>query len=405
MNVNKSLVQITVTLVLILFHINANAQSSIQFQKLSFAEAKAKAKKENKLIFLDGYTSWCAPCKWMEGNVFNQAAVADYYNTNFINTKFDCEVGEGIEIAKKYNIRSFPTYLFLDSGGVLVYRTQSRMEMDEFLKEGQQANNKDFHIPTLQARYAAGERDPAFLLRHIEVMKNVDPKESQSARAAVDEHAKNEDFMKSEIGWKAIMQLGRTGTDPYGSYFLKNKAYFKEHVPAAEFLAKEQQLLRFAMYGYIRDKNKEEFQKGLQYFTSNPDQEAQIEGAMYEVEWVASHGTDDDFIQLTDKLRKGLLKDQAERLSFIARRNSGKYATGSTPTDARVLQCYVLAKQAVELEEDSYSNQGTLAEICILLNKKQEAIKAAEAARALAEFETSKIIKIADKLVERAKSI
>lgn len=102
------------------------------FKKISFEEAKKQAKETGKLIFLDGYTSWCAPCKWMEGNVFNQKEVADFYNTNFINTKYDCEVGEGIDLAKKYGIRSFPTYLFLDAEGTLVYRTQSRMEVQAF---------------------------------------------------------------------------------------------------------------------------------------------------------------------------------------------------------------------------------------------------------------------------------
>ncbi len=379
------------------------AQEHIDFQKISFTEAKSKAKAEDKLIFLDGYTSWCAPCKWMEGNVFNQKEVADFYNTNFINTKFDCEVGEGIEIAKKYGIRSFPTYLFLDGEGTLVYRTQSRMEADKFLTEGKQALNKDFHIPTIVARFAAGERDPEFLLRYITVMSNVDPKEAQAARVELDALA-DVDFLKSPIGWEAIKQLGQNGNDKYGKFFLANKTFFKNSVPADEFKKKEQHLLRYAMYGYIRDKDQVEFEKGLAFFEQG-DSDMQVEAAMYKVEWTAEHGTDQEFIQLTNKLRKGVLKDQAERLSFIARRNSGKYGQDKAPSKALLNQCYVLAKQAVELDESSYSNQGTFAEICITLKKKKEAVKAAEAARALAENETSKIIKIADALLERARSI
>lgn len=379
------------------------AQEHITFQSISFAEAKAKAKVENKLIFLDGYTSWCAPCKWMEGNVFNQKEVADFYNANFINTKFDCEKGEGIDIAKTYGIRSFPTYLFLDAEGTLVYRTQSRMEVDQFLVEGRQALNKDFHIPTIVARFASGERDPKFLLRYITVMSNVNSKEAQSARTALDALA-DESFLKSQAGWEAIKQLGQSGNDKYGKYFLANKAYFKGTVPADEFQKKEQQLLRFAMYGYIRTKDKAEFDKGLAFFEQG-DSDMQVEAAMYKVEWIAEHGTEEEFIQLTNKLRKGILKDQAEKLSFIARRNSGKYGQTKEPSKAILNQCYILARQAVQLDESSYSNQGTFAEICITLKKKKEAVKAAEAARALAEDETSKIIKIADALLERARNI
>lgn len=380
------------------------AQEAIQFKSLTFSEAKAEAKATGKLIFLDGYTSWCAPCKWMEGNVFNQKEVADFYNSNFINTKFDCEVGEGIMLAKTYGIKSFPTYLFLDAQGTLVYRTQSRMEADKFLIEGKQAINKDFHIPTLVARFAAGERDPQFLLRYITVMSSVDQKEADAARAVLDAMA-DDNFLRSNMGWEAIKQLGQNGTDKYGSFFLANKTYFKTAVPQDEFLKKEQQLLRYAMYGYIRNKDQAEFDKGLAYFENSEDPDQRLEAAMYKVEWTATHGTDKEFIQLTNKLRKGILKDQAEKLSFIARRNSGKYGKSEGPSKGLLKQCYVLAKQAVQLDENSYSNQGTFAEICISLKKKKEAVKAAEAARAIAEFETSKIIKIADALLERAKAI
>ena len=33
--------------------------------------------------------------------------VADYYNSKFINIKVDCEGGEGIDIAKAYQIKVF----------------------------------------------------------------------------------------------------------------------------------------------------------------------------------------------------------------------------------------------------------------------------------------------------------
>ncbi|MDR2283898.1 MAG: thioredoxin domain-containing protein [Sphingobacterium sp.] len=393
----------TIVLMLFLCITSLQAQDHIVFQQMSFDEAKTKAKSENKLIFLDGYTSWCAPCKWMEGNVFNQKEVAGLFNTNFINTKFDCEVGEGIEIAKKYGIHSFPTYLFLDAEGTLVYRTQSRMEVDKFLTEGKRALDKDYHIPAIMSRFRAGERNPLFLLRYITVMSNVDPKEAQGARNAIDALA-DDSFLKSAMGWEAIKQLGQSGNDRYGQFFLANKAFFKTSVPADEFQQKEQHLLRYAMYGYIRTKDKAEFDKGIAFFEQG-DSDMQVEAAMYRVEWTATNGTDQDFVQLTNKLRKGILKDQPEKLSFIARRNSGKSAKGREVSKNLLNQSYVLAKQAVNLDESSYSYQGTLAEICITLNKKKEAVKAAKAARALAESETSKIIRLADALLERAQQL
>lgn len=378
------------------------AQEHIQFQKLTFSEAKELAKKENKLIFLDGFTSWCAPCKWMEGNVFSQPEVAAYFNTRFINTKFDCEVGEGVEIAKNYQIKSFPTYLFLDAKGTLIYRTQSRMEAELFLKQAQQANDPDYQIPNLRKQYDQGIRESNFLLRYIKVMEQTDSKAANNAKKTLDSVATDE-FLRSPNGWETIKMMAQSYEDRYGKFFGSNKSYFKSIALADEFENKETQLLRYAMYGYIRDNKAEEFRKGLAYFEQSNKLEYKIDAAMYQVEWTAAHGTEKEFVSLTDHLRKGLLKEEDEKLSFIARRNANVKGDAAKPGILK--QCYILAKQAVEMNPSSYSNQGTLADICIALKKKKEAIKAAEAARGLAELETSKIIKLADALLERAKSL
>ena len=75
-------------LLFLLFTFSTTAQNtSISFENFSFEEIKLKAKKENKLIFLDAYTSWCGPCKWLSKNIFTNDTVATYFNKNYINAK------------------------------------------------------------------------------------------------------------------------------------------------------------------------------------------------------------------------------------------------------------------------------------------------------------------------------
>ncbi|MEY3443377.1 MAG: hypothetical protein RLZZ519_1658 [Bacteroidota bacterium] len=92
----------------------AVAASEIQFEQSAFTEVLAKAKSENKLVFLDAYTSWCGPCKWMAKNAFTDPETAAFFNTNFVNVTVDMEKGEGVDIAKQYGVTAYPTLLFLD---------------------------------------------------------------------------------------------------------------------------------------------------------------------------------------------------------------------------------------------------------------------------------------------------
>ncbi|MBK9015162.1 MAG: thioredoxin family protein [Saprospiraceae bacterium] len=71
------------------------------------------AQRSDKIIFLDGYTSWCAPCKKMEKEVFTRPEVANYFNQKFINVKYDMEGRQGDELKDKYGVKVFPTYLLL----------------------------------------------------------------------------------------------------------------------------------------------------------------------------------------------------------------------------------------------------------------------------------------------------
>ena len=72
----KSLISI---ITLLMLNLIAFGQG-VNFEHITFDEALAKAKAENKLVFMDCYTSWCGPSKYMTSNVFHQEIVGDYFN-------------------------------------------------------------------------------------------------------------------------------------------------------------------------------------------------------------------------------------------------------------------------------------------------------------------------------------
>lgn len=108
-------------------------KAQIQFST-SLEKAKAIAKKENKILFVDNYTTWCGPCKKLDATVFKDEEVAKYFNENFINVKIDVEKGEGPSIKQKYNINSVPTLLFMDHTGKVKHRAVGFQRKGTLLK-------------------------------------------------------------------------------------------------------------------------------------------------------------------------------------------------------------------------------------------------------------------------------
>ena len=66
----------------------------IVFEQGTIQEVFAKAKAQNKPIFIDVYTTWCGPCKWMSKEVFTKESVGQAYNPLFVSYKMDAEADE-----------------------------------------------------------------------------------------------------------------------------------------------------------------------------------------------------------------------------------------------------------------------------------------------------------------------
>jgi thioredoxin-related protein len=117
-------------------------ENGIQFYQGNWEEALQKGKNEGKPIFLDISASWCGPCKMLKSKTFPNNEVGKYYNANFINVMVDGEKGEGIELARKYKIRGYPTLIFLDSTGKVIAQTAGYRNPSQFIEIGKQVINR-----------------------------------------------------------------------------------------------------------------------------------------------------------------------------------------------------------------------------------------------------------------------
>lgn len=112
----------------------------IVFQKMTFNEAIQLSKQTGKPIFIDAYTVWCGPCKYMEKKVFTNSDVANYFNTHFINLKVEMEKdAEGPELARKYRVTGYPTMLFIDGEEKVIKRQMGAVESAVLIDLGKSA--------------------------------------------------------------------------------------------------------------------------------------------------------------------------------------------------------------------------------------------------------------------------
>lgn len=243
------------------FAISTFAQTAegIQFETGTWADVLAKAKKENKYVFLDAYTTWCGPCKWMDKNIFPQAEVGEFFNKNFVNAKLDMEKGEGIDVAKQYNVAAFPTYLFIDGNGELVHRLVGSMEAPAFIQASSNALDPEKQYVTQLKKFDNGERNPDFIYKLAYVARSAyDLPKAQELAAA---YLKTQSNLLEEKNVKFISEFTSSASDPNFEFMRKNAPVFEAQMGKETYAEKMYMMAYQASYqetGVKRDATKEQ---------------------------------------------------------------------------------------------------------------------------------------------------
>ena len=122
-------------------------------------------KREKNRFFIDFYTQWCGPCLNMAENIFTLGSVGNFYNDHFVCLKIDAETGEGVELAKKYEVASFPTFVFVNpKTEKAIHISGSNQDRETFLFTGASALDPKKTSVYLMEQQKAGNTKPEFLL-------------------------------------------------------------------------------------------------------------------------------------------------------------------------------------------------------------------------------------------------
>lgn len=196
----------------------------IQFEHGTFSEALAKAKKENKMVFMDCYTTWCGPCKYLAKNVFTQKEVGEFFNKNFVNVKMDMESEAGKPLMGRYQVSAFPTLLWLDGDGNIQHKTMGAGDAKSLIGTATLALDTENNWSGLNKQYKNGKRNSEFMQKYImaSTKAGIDVKE------AVDNYfssKKPEELINSEDAILIASSVKSTSNKMY-QFVLNNKTKF-----------------------------------------------------------------------------------------------------------------------------------------------------------------------------------
>lgn len=218
-----------------------------------FERVLAKAKAENKLIFMDCYTVWCGPCKYMATNIFPDSALGEFHNKHFINLKYDMEKPYGAVIQKKYEIKAYPSFLYLNGDGEVVHRSVgSTATAADFLKVSQRAIDPERNFKAVNARIGKGDRKASTISDYLGMNFG-----ATNADMLITDYLNQVDESEkfSAETWKLISNHVVNTKSPAFAFFVKNKKEFE-----TRYEKKEVDEYLYSVLSYVRRKDAAEYE-------------------------------------------------------------------------------------------------------------------------------------------------
>ena len=150
---------------------------AVRFEKDSLSQVFAKARQQNKPVFLllsppPTPANLPAAIKAERNKSgLSAPAVADKFNQAFLNKELAFGTAEMGAAARRYNVTSYPSYLYFSPDGSLLYRRFGNISnVEQYLKDvaaAQQAQQDPQNLSSLAAEFKGGNRDPELLKRYV----------------------------------------------------------------------------------------------------------------------------------------------------------------------------------------------------------------------------------------------
>lgn len=350
----------------LLFVVNANAQG-IEFSESPWKEALKKAKEENKLMFVDAYTTWCGPCKVMAANVFTQAEAGEMFNSNFINLKIDMEKADGLTFGQEYPIRAYPTLLFIDGDGKVVKKIVGGQQLPGLILHAKEALTLGDNTSLMEDKYKAGERSYEFMLKYAKALN----RSNQSNLKMYNEYIASKPSITEDQLLDYIFEASVESDSKIFSLMIENSKKIKLKVGETVFNNKIEKALNNTVEKAIKYESESLIDDAIK-IQKNLIPENKAFAFDSKMKYYKNYRLANEYAQVAEEYSKKVIKDDAPKMLDLIQDMVKTF--GNEPKV--IVLANKLAKQVYE-NDNSIRNLAEYCNTCIVMGKKQEALSIA----------------------------
>lgn len=242
----KTLLTFMVTLSLLLPFAVAAQEKGVHFEHaLSWVDVKAKAKAENKYIFMDCFTTWCGPCRYMRTVIFPQGEAGDFFNDKFVNLEVQLDTtakdndqvkswyADAHTIMGQYAINAFPTYLIFAPDGRVLHRiVGGSNSAKSFIGMVQEAFDTTKQYYTKLEQFENGRRDSGFLRQLAMQANNV--YDMTTGRKAAKAYLAGQTTLFTPVALNLITTYTTRSTDEYFGFLAEHASEINQVLGAGK---------------------------------------------------------------------------------------------------------------------------------------------------------------------------
>ena len=244
----------SILLAIFVLSIQCLYSQSLTVIEQDYDKAKIEAKKQNKLLLIDFYTTWCSPCKEIDREIFQNKLVSDEVAKSFVVLRYDAEKEEINKLSLKHYVGWYPTTIILNQDQFVVMKhfpfggkPQDLVKnYQAFLNEGILANSTNTYIKgisnTTDLVYPKFYEDYVF------------GKNTKLDEAELRKFWNSTEDRFSEVAFAVLAYFQED--DEINSFFLKNRKKYEEFYGRTDVKMKKDLIIAIKFAAAIGSKNR-----------------------------------------------------------------------------------------------------------------------------------------------------